>query len=116
MARRITVRRLRVRGLEGPFESRILPLFVRRTEEVAPRRLYLHGLARGEFELALRGLSGEGAPWSPSAIGRLRAKSTLEYCDVTHAAARPARGRVRVGRSAVPEGGARGHEGRCCSR
>ena len=58
MARRITVRRLRVRGLEGPFESRILPLFVRRTEGVAPRQLYLHGLARGEFELGLRGLSG----------------------------------------------------------
>ena len=30
----ITVRRPRVRGLEGRFESRLLPLFKRRTEEV----------------------------------------------------------------------------------
>jgi hypothetical protein len=77
----VTVRRPRVRGLEERFESRVLPLFVRRTEEVAELlpQLYLHGLAQGDFELALRGLLGEGAPLSPSSIERLRAKWTLEY-------------------------------------
>jgi putative transposase len=62
----ITVRRPRVRGLEERFESRVLPLFARRTEEVASLipELYLHGLAEGDFELALRGLLGEGAPLS----------------------------------------------------
>ncbi len=33
----ITVRRPRVRGLDERFESRILPLFKRRTQQVAPR-------------------------------------------------------------------------------
>jgi putative transposase len=28
--------------------------------------LYLHGLAKGDFELALRGLLGDGAPLSRS--------------------------------------------------
>ena len=54
----ITVRRPRVRGLENRFASRVLPLFKRRTQEggaLLPE-LYLHGLARGDFELALRGL------------------------------------------------------------
>src|SRR5262245_22370299 len=37
------------------------------------------GLAQGDFELALRGLLGEGAPLSPSSIERLRAKWQLEY-------------------------------------
>ncbi len=62
----IEVRRPRVRGLEERFESQILPLFRRRTEEVGELlpQLYLHGLAQGDFELALRGLLGEGAPLS----------------------------------------------------
>ena len=53
----ITVRRPRVRGLEERFESRVLPLFARRTKEVGELipELYLHGLAEGDFELALRG-------------------------------------------------------------
>ncbi len=53
----ITLRRPRVRGLEERFESRVLPLFARRTKEVASLipELYLHGLAEGDFELALRG-------------------------------------------------------------
>nr|WP_207799151.1 transposase [Candidatus Cryosericum odellii] len=60
----ITVRRPRVRGLEERFESRILPLFVRRSKEVNQLipQLYLHGLAEGDFDLALRGLLGEEAP------------------------------------------------------
>lgn len=77
----ITVRRPRVRGLEERFESRILPLFKRRTEEVGSMlpELYLHGLALGDFELALRGLLGKGAPLSPSSIARLKAQWELDY-------------------------------------
>jgi putative transposase len=54
---------------------------VRRTEQVAELlpQLYLHGLAQGDFELALRGLLGDGAPRSPSSIERLRNKWQLEY-------------------------------------
>ena len=77
----ITVRRPRVRGLEERFESRILPLFARRTKEVAELipELYLHGLAEGDFELALRGLLGEGAPLSKASVRRLRSSWTAEY-------------------------------------
>jgi transposase-like protein len=77
----ITVRRPRVRGLEERFESRVLPLFKRRTEEVGALlpQLYLHGLAQGDFELALRGLLGDGAPLAASSIGRLREKWALEF-------------------------------------
>ena len=77
----IRVRRPRVRGLEERFESRVLPLFKRRTEEVGELlpQLYLHGLAQGDFELALRGLLGDGAPLSSSSIERLRGKWVVEY-------------------------------------
>ena len=76
MSGTIEVRRPRVRGLEERFESRILPLFMRRTHEVTRMlpELYLHGLSQGDFELALRGLLGNGAPLSSSSIGRLRAQ------------------------------------------
>lgn len=41
------------------FESRLVPLFVRRTEAVSELlpQLYLHGLGQGDFELALRDCS-----------------------------------------------------------
>ena len=76
MSGTVQVRRPRVRGLEERFESRILPLFLRRTHEVTRMlpELYLHGLSQGDFELALRGLLGNGAPLSASSIGRLRAQ------------------------------------------
>lgn len=69
----IDVRRPRVRGLEKRFESRVLPLFRRRTKEVGELlpQLYLHGLSQGDFELALRGLLSDGAPLSGSSIERL---------------------------------------------
>lgn len=56
----VTVRRPRVRGLAERFESRLLPLFKRRTEALGSLlpELYLHGLAEGDFELAL------GACWA----------------------------------------------------
>jgi transposase-like protein len=77
----IEVRRPRVRNLEERFESRVLPLFVkrgRRVEELLPE-LYMHGLAKGDFELALRGLLGDGAALSPGVIERLRVKWQADY-------------------------------------
>ena len=77
----ITLRRPRLRGLEERFESKILPLFARRTKELGALlpELYLHGLSLGDFELALRGLLGEGAPLSASSIARLKAGWQIEY-------------------------------------
>jgi transposase-like protein len=70
-----------VRGLSERFESRLLPAFRRRTEEVGRvlPELYLHGLAQGDFDLALRGLLGAGAPLSASSIARLKAGWPAEY-------------------------------------
>jgi putative transposase len=70
----VTVYRPRVRGLEQRFESRVLPLFARRTAEVNKLipQLYLHGLALRDFDLALRGLLGEEAPVSASTVARLK--------------------------------------------
>lgn len=81
MSGTVTLRRPRVRGLEARFESRVLPLFKRRTREVGALlpELYLHGLAEGDFELALRGLLGDGAPLSSSSIARLKAGWQVEY-------------------------------------
>src|SRR5215813_5355439 len=77
----IPVRRPRVRGLEARFESRLLPAFKRRPEEVGRLlpELCLHGLAQGDFDLALRGLLGEGAPLSAPSIARLKAGWQAEY-------------------------------------
>jgi transposase-like protein len=81
LAGTIGVRRPRVRGLDSRFESRILPLFKRRTEQIGELlpELYLHGLAEGDFDLALRGLLGEGAPLSASSVARLKATWQAEY-------------------------------------
>ncbi len=70
----IVVRRPRLRGLEERFCSRILPLFARRTPAVSALLpdLYLHGLAEGDLDLALRGLLGEDAPVSASTVARLK--------------------------------------------
>lgn len=77
----VTVRRPRVRDIEERFESRVLPLFKRRTETVSELipELYLHGLAHGDFDLALRGLLGEKAPLSASTVSRLKEKWHGEY-------------------------------------
>jgi putative transposase len=77
----VTVRRPRVRDLTDRFESKVLPLFTRRTHEVGTLlpELYLHGLSTGDFDLALRGLLGEGAPLSASSIQRLKARFELDY-------------------------------------
>ncbi len=77
----VTVRRPRVGDVEERFESRVLPLFKRRSETVSELipELYLHGLAHGDFDLALRGLLGEDAPLSPSTVSRLKQKWQGEY-------------------------------------
>ena len=79
----VEVRRPRVRDVEERFESRVLPLFERRTKESAELvvQLYLHGLAEGDFELALRGLLGDGAPLSKSTVRRLREKWIAEHAE-----------------------------------
>lgn len=77
----IQVRRPRVRDLEERLESRILPRFVRRTREVRELipELDLHGLAEGDFELALRGLLGEKAPVSAATVARRKEKRQAEW-------------------------------------
>jgi transposase-like protein len=77
----IEIRRPRVRDLDERFESRVLPLFARRTKEVGELipELYLHGLAEGDFDLALRGLLGEEAPLSKPTIRRLKAAWAEEF-------------------------------------
>lgn len=81
MSGTVTVRRPCVRDLTDRFESKGLPLFTRRTQEVGTLlpELYLHGLSARDFELALRGLLGESAPLSASSIQRLKARFELEY-------------------------------------
>jgi transposase-like protein len=77
----IELRRPRARNLDERFESRVLPLFARQSREVNALlpELYLHGLSKGDFELALRGLLGNGATLSPGSIERLRAKWQADY-------------------------------------
>ena len=60
--------------MQQRFASRLLPLFARRTPEVNALlpELYLHGLALGDFDLALRGLLGEDAPLSAATVSRLK--------------------------------------------
>lgn len=76
----VQVRRPRLRNTDE-FESRVLPLFKRRSRELGEvlPELYLHGLSKGDFELALRGLLGEGAPLSRASIQRLKGKWKTEY-------------------------------------
>src|SRR5713226_3823101 len=108
----ITIRRPRLRGLGARFESRLLPLFKRRTEEVGRLlpELYLHGLAQGDFDLALRGLLGEAAPLSAvdcAAEGGLAGGVR----DVEAPAAGRPRARVRVGGRHLRQGRAGERQG-----
>ena len=77
----ISLRRPRVRNLDQRFESRILPLFERRTKQVSQLipQLYLHGLSQGDFDLALRGLLGDEAALSTATVARLKARWQVEY-------------------------------------
>jgi transposase-like protein len=77
----VEIQRPRVRDLGERFKSKVLPLFKRQSRQVRELipELYLHGLASGDFELALRHLLGEGAPLSASSLQRLKEKWQEEY-------------------------------------
>lgn len=71
----------RVRDTLEPFESEVLAKYQRQSDgvrELIPE-LYLHGLATGDFELAMRGLLGDGASLSAASVTRLKAKWEDEY-------------------------------------
>ncbi len=112
------MRRPRIRGLTERFESRLLPLFKRRTEAVGALlpTLYLHGLADGDFDLALRGLLGERAPLSASSIARLKAELAGRVRAVEEPVAGRTRARVSLGRRRLRQGGAREGQGRDARR
>lgn len=82
----LEVRAPRVRETEEPFRSQLLPRYQRSSEAVQALlpELYLHGLATGDFEPALRALLGEAAPLSPASIVRLKAQWQGEYEAWTH--------------------------------
>lgn len=68
------MKRPRVRDCEERFVNRVLPLFKKKStvvDHVLPE-IYLHGLAQGDFALALRGLLGADAPLSASTFARLK--------------------------------------------
>lgn len=77
----IVVQRPRLRDVDERFESRLLPLFAKQTKEVRELlpKLYLHGLALGDFDLAVRGLLGDGAALSPGSLQRLKTTWQAEY-------------------------------------
>src|SRR5262245_5276243 len=77
----ITLQRPRVRGLSARFESRLLPAFKRRTEEVGRLlpELYLHGLAQGRLRSRLARAAGRGRPLSAPSIAGLKASWQAEY-------------------------------------
>ncbi len=77
----LTVRRPRLRRLTETFESKVLPFFKRQSKELGAMlpELYLHGLSSGDFELALRGLLGEGAALSAASLTRLKAHWAAEH-------------------------------------
>lgn len=77
----IQVRRPRVREVDEPFESRVLPFFMKRTQDLTAclPQLYLHGLSLGDFDQALAGLLGDDAPVSPATVARLKTVWHAEY-------------------------------------
>jgi len=77
----VEIRAPRVRDNEESFSSQVLRSYQRQSEgvkEIIPE-LYLHGLATGDFELALRGFLGEGASLSAASVTRLKEKWEAEY-------------------------------------
>ena len=95
----IRVRRPRVRDTEERFVSRLLPLFVKRSRQIAELipELYLHGLSEGDFDLALRGLLGDEAPLSASTVSRLKERWERRVFGVAGSSSRRVGGGVCVG-------------------
>jgi transposase-like protein len=77
----IGIRAPRVRESQEKFKSQVLKSYQRQSEKVKELipELYLHGLATGDFELALRGFLGKGASLSPSSVTRLKQRWESEY-------------------------------------
>jgi len=77
----VRIRAPRVRESRVRFQSQILSSYQRQSEKVRELipELYLHGLATGDFELALRGFLGEGASLSASSVTRLKEQWGAEY-------------------------------------
>ena len=77
----VTIRRPRVRESEVPFDSEILPPYVRRFPELdkTMHELWLQGLSTRDFEPSLRALVGETAPLSPSSISRINKQFLDDY-------------------------------------
>jgi len=77
----VGIRAPRLRDTEEPFSSQVLKRYQRQSEgikETIPE-LYLHGLATGDFEMALRGFLGDGASLSAASVVRLKEKWEGEY-------------------------------------
>ena len=76
----IEVRRPRVRDTEEAFESQILPLFHRKSKQLGQMlpELYLHGLAKGDFELALYRATLEILQMKQERIESLKARLTAQ--------------------------------------
>jgi len=109
----LEIQRPRVRDLSERFKSKVLPMFKRQTQEVRDLmpELYLHGLASGDFELALRQLLGEGAPLSASSLQRLKEKWQNEYTQWTNVPIEQGRLGVLVGRWDLRQSGVGQGEG-----
>ena len=71
----------RVRESQQPFKSQVLKSYQRQSDNLKAMipELYLHGLATGDFELALRGFLGDGASLSASSVSRLKEQWESEY-------------------------------------
>lgn len=77
----MNIRAPRVRESCRPFKSQVLKSYQRQSDNLKAMipELYLHGLATGDFELALRGFLGDGASLSASSVVRLKEQWEGEY-------------------------------------
>ena len=77
----MNLRAPRVRESRRPFKSQVLKSYQRQSGHLKAMipELYLHGLATGDFELALRGFLGDGASLSASSVVRLKEQWEDEY-------------------------------------
>ena len=77
----MNIRAPRVRKSLQPFKSQVLRSYQRQSDNLKAMipELYLHGLATGDFELALRGFLGDGASLSASSVVRLKEQWEGEY-------------------------------------
>jgi len=77
----IPIRRPRVRQSGERFESKVLPPYRRRFEDVDKtlHELWIQGLSTRDFEPSLRALLGQTTPLSPSTISRVNKQFHDEY-------------------------------------